>query len=222
MEWSLISSRRSGEKLLVAGHCRKRNKANGWYNNSLIYCILTNVFTRLLFSSVPQPPKSLQSCEFHLNKSPSVSQSFRHCTTKNPSVRLITNNLQVAIPTLESGWNVVMTLTEKLWEPPTVMNHVCLCHVAAGRCWQDRGSVSQSPTRTPSSLPSISRGKMACCVTSPWLPASKSSTPTKPSWRHAAITSGWVLDHLHTWMFGRCAEKDCGYRLKACIPWFVW
>lgn len=67
-----------------------------------------------------------------------------------------------------------------------------LAFVAAGRCWQDRGYVSQSPTRTRSSLPSTSRGRMDCCVTSPSLPGSRSSTLTRPSWRHAATTLGWV------------------------------
>lgn len=74
---------------------------------------------------------------------------------------------------------------------------VCVCtFVAAGRCWQDRSSVSQSPTRTRSSLPSTNRGRMACCVTSPWLPGSRSSTLTRLSWQRAATTLGWVLSIL--------------------------
>lgn len=64
--------------------------------------------------------------------------------------------------------------------------------VAAGRCWQDRGYVSQSPTRTRSSLPSTSRGRMACCAMSPLSPGSRSSMLTRPSWQHAATTLGWV------------------------------
>lgn len=94
-------------------------------------------------------------------------------------------------------------------------NFVC---VAVGKCWQDRGSVSQSPTRTQSSPPSTSRGRMACCVTSPWSLVSRSSTPIKPSWQRAAITSGWVLDRIYLDVLQMSTGRLWGCAIKHTRP----
>lgn len=115
---------------------------------------------------------------------------------------------------------------------------MCAVHVsaAAGRCWQDRGYASQSPTRTRSSLPSTSRGRMACCVTSPWSLGSRSSTLTRPSWQHAATTFGWVSTvrpapppkpptHRRTHVHVLQLSTEWWGDLIPCIPhvaWFDW